>query len=70
MIALLHGRVAEAWHFNAMFLMLLPLAMWFGMECYRRAMSVREFAWPKVPTAVTYGLLAAVCVFGILRNVG
>lgn len=70
MLALLHGDVSEAFHFNAMLVMLLPVGFGFAAECYRRAISARPFEWPRVPAVMVYGLVAVECVFGILRNVG
>lgn len=70
MLALLHGHISAAWRWNALFVCLLPLAVWFGAESYRRAISARRFEWPRVPGAIVYGLIAAECVFGVLRNLG
>jgi hypothetical protein len=67
-LALLHGRVAEAWHWNALFVCLVPVALWFAGECYRRAVSCDAFRWPKIPAEASYLLLAAAAFFGILRN--
>ena len=68
MLALLHGRVADAWHLNALLVMLLPMALTFAAACYWRAVKASEFAWPKIPAAAMYGLLAAGSLFGVLRN--
>ena len=69
-MALLHGQVGEAVRLNALFVILLPFGIWFGAESYRRAVRLREFEWPRVPTAVVYGIALAGLVFAVLRNVG
>jgi hypothetical protein len=70
MLALLHGRMSDAVRWNALFVLLLPLAIWFGAESYRRAVKAREFEWPQVPAAVVYAVAVAACVFTVLRNLG
>jgi hypothetical protein len=70
MLAMLHGRVIDAFRWNAMFVLLLPLAIWFGAESYRRAVGAREFEWPQVPAAVVYAVVVAASVFTVLRNLG
>jgi hypothetical protein len=70
MIALLHGHMSTAWRWNALFVCLLPLAIWFGAESYRRAVGAREFEWPQVPAAAVYAIALAACVFTALRNLG
>jgi len=69
LLMLLHGHLRDAARFNALFVLLLPVALWFAGECYRRAVSMRKFEWPKIPAAAVYSLLAAGFVFGLLRNV-
>jgi hypothetical protein len=69
-LALLHGDISKALHFNALLVMLLPLAFGFAAESYRRAISAHEFEWPRVPAVAVYGLIAAECMFGIVRNLG
>ena len=68
LIALLHGRVYQALSLNAVFVLLLPFAIWFGAESYRRAVRDACFEWPKVPGAVVYGLGAVAVVFALVRN--
>jgi hypothetical protein len=70
MLALLHGDISKAFHFNALLVFLLPAALGFAAESYRRAISAHTFAWPRVPAVMVYGLIAVECVFGVLRNLG
>lgn len=67
-LALLHGDVSKAFHFNPLLVMILPVAFGFAAESYRRAISARRFEWPRVPAVAVYGLIAAECMFGIVRN--
>src|SRR5947209_7197904 len=67
LVALLHGHLGDAFRFNALVVALFPFALWFALDCYRRALSQHRFEWPQVP-AVVYGLLGAGTVFGVLRN--
>jgi hypothetical protein len=67
--ALLHGRAGEALRLNALFVGLLPLALAGAVECYRRAVRVGEFRWPKVPDTAVYATLAVAVVFTLIRNV-
>jgi hypothetical protein len=69
LLMLLRGHLLGAAHANALFVFLLPAALWFAGECYRRAVSMREFEWPRIPAAAVYSLLAAGFVFGLFRNV-
>ena len=68
-LALLHGHMSDALRWNALFVCLLPLAVWFGAESYRRAVRAGEFRWPQIPAAAMYGIVAAGFVFAVLRNV-
>lgn len=68
-IALLHGRVAEAVRLNGLIVVLLPFALWFAGESYRRAVNRRQFEWPKVPAVIVYGLAAAGLMFAVIRNI-
>jgi hypothetical protein len=67
-LALLHGHMSAAWRWNALFVCLLPLAVWFGAESYRRAIRAAEFRWPQIPAMAMYGIAAAGLVFAVLRN--
>ena len=65
--ALLHGQVQEAWHWNALFVLLLPLALGYGAVAFFR--SLRGEPWPVPKSAATYGLLCVAFLFMILRNI-
>lgn len=67
--ALLHGRIVEALHFNALFVLLLPAALAGAIETYRRAIRPGIFRWPSPPTPAIYATLAATAVFTVARNV-
>lgn len=66
--ALLHGHLAEALRENALITLLLPLAMGYGAMCYRRLLKDAEMRWPRLPSAVIYGLAALMTVFTVARN--
>ena len=66
---LTHGNFAEAWRLNPFVIALLPVGLWLG---------IRELIWlatgKRLPGIVTrpifgWALLAALILFGILRNV-
>ncbi len=67
--ALLHGRVADAIRLNALFVLLLPFALFFAIRSYARALRQDEFRWPQPPAAAIYATLAVAAVFTIARNV-
>jgi len=66
--ALLHGRVAEAVHWNAMVVGLFPVAAVFFAISYWRAVRPGTFQWPAVPDSALKLLLVVVGVFTVLRN--
>ena len=66
---LLHGRVAEAIHWNAMVVALSPLAAAFFAVSYWRALRSGAFRWPTVPDSVLKLLLILIGVFTVLRNI-
>ena len=68
LIALLHGRIHDALGLNAVFVLLLPFAIWFGAESYGRAVRPVHFEWPRVPGALAYGLGAVAIAFAVVRN--
>lgn len=66
--ALLHARIAEAVHYNALMVLLVPvLAAYFGVA-YWKALGDEVFSWPRVPAAALTALLAMCGAFGVLRN--
>ena len=66
--ALLHGRVAEAMHFNALFVVLLPVLAGYAAVCCYRAWKTVEFRWPQPPRMAVYGVLVVAVVFMVARN--
>jgi hypothetical protein len=67
--ALLRGRLAEALRLNALFVLLLPVALAGAFESYRRAMRPGVFHWPQPPVPALYATLAAAAIFTVARNV-
>lgn len=67
--ALLHGHLAEALHFNTLFVLLLPAALALATESYRRAIHPGRFRWPQPPAPALYATLAAAAIFTIARNI-
>jgi hypothetical protein len=62
---LLHGKVIDAVHFNAMFVLSLPLALWYGPRLVFRAMTG---AASGTPPRWLWFYIAAWIVFGVARN--
>jgi len=61
--ALLHGRVADALRFNALFVLLLPFALFFAIRSYVRVLGPGEFRWPQPPAPAVYATLAVAAAF-------
>jgi hypothetical protein len=68
MAALLHGRVDEALHYNAMAIAFLPAALAFFGVSYLRAVRAKAFHWPAIPSRVLVLCLAAMGAFTLARN--
>jgi hypothetical protein len=66
--ALLHGRLYEAMHWNALVVLLLPFAGAFFAISYWSAIHNREFRWPAVSNTVLKVLLVGICIFTLVRN--
>jgi hypothetical protein len=66
--ALLHGRIAEALHYNALVVMLMPVLLAYFAVAHRKARGDEVFAWPRVPAMALTALLVASATFGVLRN--
>lgn len=62
--ALLHGRVAEAWHYNAALFFAVPLAAAYAAEDHLPAGVARVLRAP----AFILGIAAAIAAWWILRN--
>jgi hypothetical protein len=66
--ALLHGRLAEAVHFNALVILLLPVAAAYAIFCYYRFLQRRPLRWPQTPPVATYFACVVAVLFTIARN--
>lgn len=66
--ALLHGHLRAALRCNALFVLLLPFALAFAAESYRRAVRPGIFRWPQPPAAALYSTLAVAALFTVVRN--
>jgi Protein of unknown function (DUF2752) len=66
--ALLHGRLAEAFHFNALVILLLPVAAAYATLCYYRFLQRRPLRWPQTPPVATYFACVVAVLFTIVRN--
>lgn len=68
MHALLHGRIAESWHYNPLPLLLVPAALLaLAAEWYRRRRTPQR-PWILSPIWA-WASLAALLLFGVLRNI-
>jgi hypothetical protein len=67
--ALLHGHILEALRLNALFVLLLPVAIAGAALTYRRAIRPGTFRWPSLPAPAIYTTLAATAIFTIARNI-
>jgi len=67
--ALLHGRVADAIRLNALFVLLLPFALFLAIRSYVRALKPGKFRWPQPPAPAIYATLAVAAAFTFARNV-
>jgi hypothetical protein len=66
--ALLHGRIAEALHYNALFIFLAPLFLSYFVVTYCVAMRDNRLVWPSLPMPVLKSLLFFTIVFTVSRN--
>lgn len=66
--ALLHGRLAEALDANLLLVVLLPVLAVLGVLLFTAAVRDNRVRDLRFPPWVTFGLLALVTLFTILRN--
>ena len=64
---LLHGHILAALHFNALYVILLPLLAWFGLRSLMGIATGRPVHFEIRPWWLWCGLAALVC-FGVVRN--
>jgi hypothetical protein len=66
--ALLHGQFLLSWHYNPLALLLLPwFAIYFAVN-YWRVLHNREWIAPRLPVPILTGILLAIAIFGVGRN--
>jgi len=66
--ALLHLRIAEALHYNALVVFFVPMLAAYFTVAYWRARRDDVFTWPRVPALGLTALLVLIAAFGVLRN--
>jgi hypothetical protein len=66
--ALLHARVAEALHYNALVVLLVPVLLAYFAMAYGKARRDEVFICPHVPEMGLAVLLVMSAAFGVLRN--
>jgi len=66
--ALLHGRLQEAMHWNAMVVVSLPCAIAFFAMAYRRAVREAPFCWPRIADGLLTCYLIVTGIFTVVRN--
>jgi hypothetical protein len=66
--ALLHGRIAEAFHYNALVVLLVPILLTYFAAADWKARGDEVFTWPRVPALTLTALLVMSAAFGVLRN--
>jgi Protein of unknown function (DUF2752) len=66
--ALLHGRLGDAMHWNALVVLLLPFTGVFFASSYWRAIQKKEFRWPTVSDASLKILFVGAGIFTLVRN--
>jgi Protein of unknown function (DUF2752) len=66
--ALLHGRLHEALHWNAMLVIFFPFAVVFFAVTYWRAIKAGIFRWPTIPNSLLTLSLVLIGIFTVARN--
>jgi Protein of unknown function (DUF2752) len=66
--ALLHLRIAEALHYNALVVLLAPVLLAYFFAAYSKARRDQVFSWPRVPASWLTALLVLTAAFGVVRN--
>jgi Protein of unknown function (DUF2752) len=66
--ALLHLRITEALHYNALVVLLAPLLLAYFAAAYWKATRHEVFIWPRIPAMGLTALLAMSVAFGVARN--
>ena len=66
--ALLRGHVVEALRFNALTVMLFPIAAVYSVLSYHSFLQCRKVRWPRPRTATICAAFAVTAAFTIIRN--
>jgi hypothetical protein len=66
--ALLHGSLTEALHFNALVVLLLPIAAAYAILYCCRLLQRKPLRWPQKSPIATYFACVVVVLFTIVRN--
>jgi hypothetical protein len=66
--ALLHARIAEALHYNALVVLLAPVLLSYFAIAYWKAIRGEDFSWPRIPETALAAILVMCAAFGVLRN--
>lgn len=70
MYEMLHGNLAGAWHYNALFTMLLPLSfVWSAVVWFRAARNNQELDF-RLPRAAWAMVAVVAILFTVVRNTG
>ncbi len=69
MFALLHGRFADALHYNALAVFLVPLVFLIFANSYIAIERGKTFSYPRFPQPFIYSVLFAGFMFAIFRSV-
>ncbi len=64
-----HGNIAAAWHFNPLFVALLPIALWLGFREWVRVVTGRQLPGFVTRPIMGWVLIGVMVVFGIVRNI-
>lgn len=67
--AMLHGRIAEALHYNGLLVFLAPLFLGYFAVTYWVAMRDDRLVWPQVSIPLVRCLLSLTIFFTVARNV-
>lgn len=69
MSAMLHGNLVQAWHYNALFVAVLPVLLIATCAMYWSAIAKDRVEWPQVPKSAIVMFFVVACAFTIVRNV-
>ena len=66
---LLHGNLESALHLNALFVLLLPLLLWFCFVYLKQTVEGKPLPGIRVKTNGQLGILAILLIFTVVRNI-